>query len=99
MYGIQDSPRSTPATSKKNGGRTVVTRCKVCDCKLHEGDICRRCQYERDWLDRPERFCKHCGDNIPGATEDRYYPNTARSCHTAQTSFCETAKQYCRGSF
>lgn len=54
-----------------------MTRCRVCNCKLKSGDICPRCKHEQDWLNTPERFCKHCGDHIPGAAEDRYCPKCA----------------------
>lgn len=48
-----------------------MTRCKVCGCKLRDGDLCRRCEYEQDWRNTPEYFCtsSNCQKLLPGATE------------------------------
>lgn len=48
-----------------------MTHCRVCSCKLKTGDICRRCEYEQNWLSTPEYFCtsSNCQKLLPGATE------------------------------
>jgi len=49
----------------------IITRCRVCNCKLKSGDICPRCEREQEWLNAPEYFCTSslCGKFLPGATE------------------------------
>jgi len=56
-----------------------MTRCKICDCKLHSGDLCRRCKDEQEWLNTRDYFCKRCGKHLPGATDEGYCAECRKS--------------------
>lgn len=73
-----------------------MTRCRVCSCKLKSGDICRRCEYEQNWLNAPEYFCSRssCQKLMPGATEPGLCPECLKTEKTEKT-MSEKSKENC----